>query len=424
MQPEQINLQLKTTFKALRNQKRWFTGLPIKRYLRQQIFDEFSDFNNSAINLGRWSCYAHYSLTQSLQNLLQKNQIVPRQRVLVHPLTPARVVDSLIAANLEIYTLDINKEDLLFEYTTFKNFLQQKPIDLVIHYSSNGLYEGLQNLLQITKDKTIPSILIFDNWLVNQSLSQVLKKQELGGVIWNFGDSFVDNQLNTVLEKPVANQNWFLSWQIETRTRSLLEYHLLDSQQVYTKLIEALYLLLIQKQQKYNKLAFLKRYVMQPFFKYQHDLKNLEKEISQVYNQIFDSAVADLFFELQLLIPQELQNFPSPKQDFENESIMQRRAREFYDFLQFSLPKVESGSLEILEFFLDKVYLEYFFLSTERQNWIQRFNTVGIEAVQFQPMATIFKNQNYLTNAKLVSQFGLKIFLKNNLEGSLSQVSI
>jgi len=412
-----LKQKLDIVYTFLQKQSKWYTGLSIKRYLRKEIFSlATGDFSNNAINSGRWSAYSHYSVVWAFGNLLEKNEITKGSKVVINPLLPTILVDELVRRGVKIIGCDIEKSSLSIDNEDLQEILdQQEAIDLVIHFSFNGIYEPILDSLNRLEQLTIPSIVFIDNENVNPKLLEVFNNQKLGSMLWNFGDSFLDEQLKVVADSELETQNWFVAWHLESRTKSILEYHLSQSQDNFLAIIEAYYFLLAEKVKSFpisfNPLEyFTKNYLLK------NKLKNKEeaqKLLTENYSKVFESAVPDLFFDLQLSLPENKIDYGSAQNVAEKSSQFQIQAKEIYDFLVEMLAEMAKGSLEIPDFYLDRTYLKYFFYSTNTDFWYGQFDNKGLTLEKIPPIHSIFNSQSTIPVAKFVSKYGLVVCLEN-----------
>lgn len=419
-----LQKRLKIVYTALARRNRWFTGLSIKKYLKRNIFKFIENFNNTAINSGRWSSYCHYSLLKSFQNLLDKNEIQKGSKVLVHPLLPSSLLNELVERECQIFSLDISKETLNFSAENFYHQIDLNPFDLIIHYAFNGLYEELIDFTLKSGEKIIPSIFIIDNFEINISLLQLFEKHLLGGVIWNFGDSFWDKQLDIVLDFDLPIKKWFISWQLENRTKSVLEYHLSDSQDNYIPILESYFYLLLEN---YPFLDFHKIYYsLYRFLFLKKSISSPQQAVgmlNQNYQKIFNSAIPDLVFDLQLSNPVSFKNKDLPNELIKSAAGIQQETKKLSNYFLDAVKKRPVGSLEIPPLFLNKCYLKYFIYTTESVFWNNHLNPNDIETFQLGPLDPFFQKMNHLPNAQFVTEYGVFIDVFNVVDKILPKLN-
>lgn len=407
---ETLSKKVEIVYKALQKKSRWYTGLSIKKYLQQEIFNLQPDFKNHSILAGRWSAYCHYSEIPAFNNLLDKNHINFDSRVIVHPLLPDYLVAELLKKTKNITSLDIEKSTLSINPDLILKKAQEENIDAVILYGFNGLYGNISKTAKLLKPLTIPTIFVVDNFDINSSLLEAFESIELGSVLWSFGDSFWDDQLDTVMEYKLKTHTWFTSWHIETRTLSLLEYHLSESHQLYIQVIEAFLYLLQSKVsnglgQKIKQLATNKFYLSSEF----SSPSEAQQLISAKYNKMFYSAVPDLVFDLQLETPVNYIDYGHAEQVLQSSSEIQIQSKNLYDYFIKQLPIRPKNSLEIPDYLLGQAYLKYTILTTEANHWYQLLSQKGTIIETFPPLHPIFADDKNLVNSQAVVNYGLMI---------------
>ncbi len=417
MNQEEIIIQkLKLLYSALSRKDRWFTGLSIKKYINKKIFALSEGFDNQSITAGRWSAYCHYSIFKSFSNMLDKNHITSKSRVLVHPLLPNFLIDEVLSRTNNVFSLDISKSDFNFELDKYQNSIDNEAIDLVIHYNFCGLYEELKENINYSQSKGIASLVVINNFDINLSLIDLFENLKLGGFIWSFGDSFWDDQLNIVMKHKLPTKNWYLSWQIETRTRSVLEYHLRESQDIYLPIIEAYFYLLLEeyKKQKFvgNLYQLFSRFILVNKFNNPNEARKL---MEANYPNIFDSALPDIVFDLQVLTPVKFRDYGKPKHLIHQASSLQNQAKSFYNFFLTAINSRPQGSLEIPDFYLDKTYLKYIFYTTELDFWKNLLIQKGFYVNHPGELHPYFIAIEELVNAKHITQYGLIIDVPRSL---------
>jgi len=409
-----IEAKIKLLMTSIKRQSTWYTGLALKRYLKKEIFKlQTPNFSNGAINSGRWSVYCHYFQEKAFVNLLDKNEIKFGSRVVIHPLLPENLVDILVKRQAEMIFLDIskttnnlNKQDLI---SLIENERDNKPVDLIIHYGFNGLYEEITEMVKTTQQMVIPNLVIIDNFDLNLALLNLFEAVTIGGVLWNFGDSFFDDQLNVVADSILPTQNWFISWQIETRTKSVLEYHLSDSHKAILPLIQAYLYLLIEKSPDYNWTGYARAFLSKNFW-FRNIFKSKDEALlilNQGYTTLYEVAIPDLVFDLQTVSPEKYKDFGKADDLIHRSSQLQIRSKDVNDHFLQNLNSRAEGSLEIPDYFLDKSYLKYFVYTTESQYWVDNMKFFGFYAEKLPGVHQIIKNSPNLVNANFVAEYGL-----------------
>jgi hypothetical protein len=304
--PDQLLPQIEVLRTALSKKHRWYTGLPIKSYLKKTLLRHVdqTEPKNLPLDSGRWSAYCHYSLDAAFLNLLEKHSISPQSTVVIHPFTPTHLVETLQTIGCTIQLLDIDTNTLAFDENRFDEHLEKiSHIDLVIHYVKYGSTKTVENLLAKTTSKTIPSLVFYDHDFITTNLLSLIKSHTLGSFLWLGGDSFWDEILDGVIPTKLPTQKWFFSWYLETRTLSILEYHLTESQDSCVPVIESYYQIVNEAYRNGNFWAGLYYSAINQFL-YQlpkRKPEELTKTIETGYQKMLKGAIPDIVFELKLL---------------------------------------------------------------------------------------------------------------------------
>ncbi len=411
--------KIKFFYNILNKKQRWYTGLAIKKMLRQKVFSLLDGFNNPAITAGRWSAYCHYSQILAFNNLIYKFNLKENAVILVHPLLPAPLVDQLLAFKFKIVSVDLDKSSLAFDGKKLAEYIRQLRVrneqpELIIHYGFNGIYEPIVELAEEAYRYTIPSMAVIDNPNVNLALLEVFNKLPLGGVVWNFGDSFFDEHLNKITNSNLQSKDWYVSWYLETRTKSILEYHLSKSHTIYQTLIEAVFLITLEDYKKYDWKAGVYIFLAQRYF-FESKLKSKKEAqewIKNNYTEIFNAAVPDVVFDLQLYFPEEY-NADYLKQ-LNNAVHLREQSKKLYNFFLEKLPYRPQGSLEIPDFYLDRTYLKYFVFTTDFKYWNEAIDMMDCKLENSLEIHPNFWRKPGLTQANFITKFLIDVDLCNN----------
>lgn len=411
---DKLKTKIKLLTGGLKKQGAWYTGLSVKRYLRKEIFKlQTPQFVNTAINSGRWSAYCHYFQEKAFINLLDKNEVQFGSVVVIHPLLPENLVDILVKRQVEMIFLDISKTTHNLDITDLSKMIQSRkqdrPVELVIHYGFNGLYQEISDMVKMTQEAVISSLVVIDNFDLNLDLLTLFETLTMGGILWNFGDSFFDDQLNLASETSLPTQNWFISWQIENRIKSALEYHLSDSHKIVLPLVQAYLYLLIEKSKLYNWTGYISSFLSTNFW-----FKNIfktpleaQEALVDSYNKLHEVAIPDLVFDLQAVSPERYKDFGKAEELIHRSSRLQSRSKDLNDHFLQNLSTQEEGSLEIPDYFLDKSYLKYYVYTTNPQYWIENMKFFGFYAETLPGVHQIIKDSPNLINANFVAEYGL-----------------
>jgi hypothetical protein len=242
-----------------------------------------------------------------------------------------------------------------------------------------------------------------------------------GGFIWLFSDSFLDEQLEVALDDTLPGQPWYISWNVEQRARSILEYHLKESHDLYTPLVEAYLYLINQKLSDFSlffkpQLWLSNKMILQSKFS---SKQQAVMALKKYYTQIFDSAVPDIIFELQDKAPVSYLDYGHSELIMQASYEITRRAKEIYTQLQNSHDMMPSGSLQIPELYLDKGYLKYFFYTTDLEYWYGIFGQ-KMQVEKLPPLHPMIASMN-LENAQVISDFALLIDLPKAINYPLAK---
>ncbi len=415
-------------YKSLQKPGSWYTGLAIKKYIQKNIFTlscsntKNTGTANTSIHSGRWSAYCHFSRLLAFRNLLDKHHIISGNHVLIHPLLPAPLVDELISRGCILETLDISKNDLGFNQDLLNTYFEEHEEQdnfpqLIIEYGFTGIYKSMLETIKKTYQLAIPTMVVIDNNHINVRLLEIFDEHKLGSVLWFFGDSFLDDHINEVLEETVESQNWHLSWYLETRTRSILEYHLSNSHDVYLPLIKNYVYLLIKKYQKLDIKSFLVPLVAQKLVLKLPSTKPKEvtKQVHDLYDEALDFAVPDLVFELH----ESSQNHhtKSSKLPIDHYALadfsaqVHIKAKSLYDYFARGVATKPQGSLEVPFFYSDRTYLEYFFYTSEKSVWYNELKQKGYTVSGLPESHQFLRDSDNTPNAQFICKYLLSIDL-------------
>ncbi len=410
-QKEILDKKIKLVSKTLSKPFGWYSGLPIKKFIKKRVFDLLENFQNPSIEAGRWSAYSHNSAVVGFENLLEKNGVGQGSVVLVHPLLPAKLVDILKNSDVTIKTLDIEKSTLNWSKKSYESFFSgdQDEIDLVIFYNFNGLYQEVIEQVNFNQKKSTPSIVFANNQDLNFSLLSLFETLNLGSILWRFGESFMDKQLSENINFHFKSGTWFLSWHIESRTFATLEYNLSDSRKVYEELLLAYFYFLIQDYEKFDLQSKVKTFFLKNTFLY-NEIKTEEEanqKIAENYNKITGTAIPDVFFEIENEI-EEYQNIlpQSSQQILDKDSSLQTSSKSLYSYFSEQINKRPENSLEVTDFYTGRTYLNYFFYTNQIDYWIENFSSKGVEIYSLSSdISRLFSSNERLENLRFVSKY-------------------
>lgn len=401
--------RLQVIFTVLSRGKAWFTGLPIKRYIKQKIFSS-PLFSNAIIASGRWSAYSHFSPLSAFQNLLDKHQIDTHKTILVHPLLPKEFVDELESRKCKIISLDIEKDTLQWDIEKFQNYVRIEQstghIDLTIFPMLNGLASEVAAHIHFLEEIGIPSMVFIHSHQLNDEIIQCFSAQTNGSVLISGGQSFIHTHLNVALKNyQLVGQKWYFSWFLESRTQALLEYHLSDSQPIVEKLLNAYFYLLTSQyktfgftSQLYSVTANL--VALKATFK---NSDEAEDSVKESYYRMFNTALPDSFFQLETALP--------VSNDQTISSLDSSELNKAYNLLASQIETVETGSLEIPAIDFRRPYTALHFFTTDVNAWSANFEKSGFTVSVFPPISSRFVDSEKFPNTHLISNYALLIQL-------------
>ena len=360
-------------YKGIQNTNAMYTGNSLKELLRTQVFSLKPKFDNHPINSGRWGAYCHYSPVAAFANLLDKHQIDQHSTLVVHSLLPPEMMNEVIRRGSKLIVADIDLATLVMDEAQLDVALESNP-DLIIHYTSNGLYRELTEIIRLTNELKVPSMTVVDNELPTVDLLDLFEANDLGSVLWNFGDSFMDDQLNELLEVTLQNSKWYVSWFIESRTHASLEYHLSNSRELVLPLLENyLYLLL----KDYAAHGWREKLYPTLFgFLAKENITSKEGAQQQLVNHfqnIQRAAIPDVIFDIELLDPKGIR--PTSLREIEDlEHYIHSLNQKFFE----SVVGQEGVNLYAQDF--TRTYLKSTIFTGSRLAWKQLLAARGYEA--------------------------------------------
>lgn len=297
---------IKLVYSSVQKPDRWYTGIPIKQFLKSNYFQLLSDFNNSAINSGRWSAYNHMSFAPAFRNIIAKYDLDNTSSVLVHPFLQQDAYTIIKSTGTEILTVDIELNSITFDpqklFSHVRLLRSTQNINAVIFEDITGDLSSITAAVKLLNSIHIPSIVILNSSSITQDLLELSQAVQLGSIIWNFGGTFIDDALNSLVDYTFAERESWVSWHIETRTKSILEYHLSASQDIFEEFINIYLLLLIEKNKSidFTLGVYFQLYqllIMDNVYKGQISLAR--ERIIELYNNLDDSAIPDIFWTIQ-----------------------------------------------------------------------------------------------------------------------------
>jgi hypothetical protein len=410
--------------KYITRPNKWYTGLSVKKYIKKSIFNLIDNFYNPAINASRWSAYAHLDLNVSFRNIIQKYYLTEESRVIVHPLLPKNLIEILKETGCNIYFIDLDLSTLGLiqeNLETYLSLLSNQGLypDLIVNYNTNGIFSTLEKELEITESRSIPTLLVSNNFQINTGLVQIFQKITLGSVILKSTPNFYLNDLFDFVDQK-ANFETFLSFHVEDRTKSIPEYHLKESHDFYKKLISSFYYIYNDRLFKRN---LFKKIVWDVSKKFVFEKDYLPKDITEAENFIKSSAneitlyaLPDLVFDY--LIEQQLYYYNDQIISIQKSLYFQEATKQLHNFLQTYITQTNSQNDFIPELEKDSEYLEITFYTQNKSDWIKYFSEQNIKCFDFGDYDESLEFQSNLKNARVVYNNGLRINLSDYINMS------
>lgn len=267
--------------KYLKTSSSWYTGIYIKKYIKENLF--VKEVKNLSIRSNRWSAYAHFNISNSVINLIDKSS---SDKIFISPLLSEELYTTL-NSKFDTYTLDILIEKPQVDSNRLLELCLLNSIKTVIINTIDYNYFDLIDIVEKCNQESIKVIIIIDEVFVpTNSFFELLNTISNGGVVLN---------LNTSIKHLEMNNVYFSFW-LEDRVSSLLEYHLNKSEQNWTEILEAISYLEKDNQKKsiFNTVdSFIDKTVNgRKSFNNQKDAQDLIKS-----TDLTQSAIPDFMFE-------------------------------------------------------------------------------------------------------------------------------
>lgn len=409
-----------------------YTGLSIKKFIKQKVLSLDPSFKNVAIEAGRWSAYAHTNLAISFTNLLDKHRIGTGDHVLVHPLLNPVLVNILINRGVLVDTIDIDKNTLGWKTSYFRLQLQKKKMkkqsyDLIIQINFAGLSESLSAQLSLSQAQQIPTLIVFENPFLTPSDFDLLSKLSIGSVLLPWQIQTMSEYIQEVVgsQIQVAKRSVILSWFMESRTSAILEYHLTDSFESYGKVVEYYAELMRIKFNIPDWKKFFENTLDNVLVKgldQSNPLNNLIPKKSQNKEQLVQKlldnyrltealALPDLLFDLILT-----DNPPGSNRNLfiDRLTALHDQAAYFQEFFANLVEAFPKGTIEVPIFFKSQYYLRYFVYTTSFERIKQALgNNPDSSIFKYGTLVhPIFKVDKTLDNTLLAAKYMVYLQLK------------
>ncbi len=324
---------------------------------------------------------------------------------LAHPLLPDCVWTQV--GNFEgIQTLDIYKDTLSWEVETLLEHLEEnQEITTVIFHGSNGLYAEIQEAISeiVSLERRITTLVFIEHPEVNEELLELIKSKKYDYFVWSTGISPIYGAVTQQLDQTVdlEPKESFLVWSVkeDSMTTKVTEFQAKPHTEIELGFMEALIYLLLEKLGKISKFEGFWRKLFFTHFWFNSKINSREEAentLTELYPHMLLSTIPEVFFSLE-------------KTEFGEEKLAS--AQTIYDFLVKKIASKDDGSLEVPALFTDRIYMEYFFYTTDRDKWGEYFEKKQLLSYSF-VLADYLQDVDGLKNAKFIELYGLRLSLK------------
>ncbi|GAB4147778.1 MAG: hypothetical protein OHK0017_09860 [Patescibacteria group bacterium] len=404
-------------YATLMKPNRWYTGTPIKSWIRLNLFLSGMGLNlNYNLQTNQWSAYCHFSAAIALQNIIGKLNLVRGSNVVVHPLLDQSLVEVIINCGLNPVLIDIDKASLEINLEAFKTVLGNVRIEAVFLQNINGVNRDNFNILDLCYPKQIEVVYISQNEEITTESLKIMIHAGCTAVIKKTKTWFphVVNDLTPSIQIH-EDEFWYVSWFLENRIVSSNESHLTESQDNFQGFLEKIYYL---EMQKLKKLDWTANFVslMANYTLYKNKLDKLkpleiEQQIIQDWAIIQKYAIPDLAFELDEA--DSGKTLDEKTEDLVNQiHTRQNNAKRLYNYFLGQINFQPVNSMEIPVYFLDLTYTTYHFYSLNRDAWLNSLQQTGFNTYKLDRIHPLVINKfNELPNTALLVNYGVLIYV-------------
>ena len=368
---------------TLRSNTNWYSGIPIKNYLMEYYFSKI-ELKNTKIKQGFWSAYSHLTLLASFQNILSKYTF---DTVSLDPFLPTQLIDFATQDHKSTF------------FSVDQNTLS--PIDLIdssllVLYLQTGNTIPYKALILEANSKNIPVVCILDTGYITHNCIELISMITLGSVIICENKSTILTNLNNFIQDSTATNILYLSYVVENRITSSLEYTISTSKDSYKSFLHSLYVF-IQTQNKLTPLNWGKQQFTKYLFGLGKDIPsdNIQVLLIAQYKLLINNAIPDCIF---ILFMNQNNN------QLLNESIFSSAVAGLHSFFSDQVKLRESGTLMIPPFITQEVLTRFIFFTTDKSYWKKQLIKQGYSVKELITTSTDSKNA-------FVSNFGLLINL-------------
>jgi hypothetical protein len=368
---------------TLKSNTNWYSGIPIKNYIISN-YSSRSELQNSKIKQGFWSTYAHLSLVSSIKNILSKYE---NTNILLDPFLPSEVTDFITQNYISSF------------FTIDKNTLAPEDFGLesiYIVYLQTGNTIPYTQLIKSLNSKNIPIICILDTGYITLNCINLISSINIGSVIICEKQSQLLVNLNSFLGDVTLPSYLYISYVIENRITSSLEYLLSKSKDSYTPFLHSLYAF-IQSKSSLNAVNWSKQQLVKYLYGLAKNVSttDLQSTILKEYSLLIEEPIPDCIF---LLFTQEKEILTT------KESVFSSSVAGLHSFFTQQIQQAEEGSLMIPPFVTQEVLTEFLFFTTNKPYWKKQLAKKGYSLKELHTKSTDLES-------KFVSNYGLLIQL-------------
>lgn len=365
---------VKTLENSLKSSTSWYTGISIKEFITTNILSQ-SDIIRQDILSGKWSAYAHFSPAASIKNLLLKSGYTSGD-VVIDSLVPEEIIQFCDNYNFKIMPY----RDQTLEYS--KEYNPSKPLILTV---KNGDTSYINSFLDSIKTPQVRVFLIIDSGVLTRSLVELSQHPVITGCVF-----IIDNIFTIFSPANQDNLSYFptvaISYFIEPRVTSTLEYHLSESKDQILPFITHLYNSYSSTQKGLNSWINLQ---------YQKSVygigkQDFSKQVVNLWNSLYLVALPDVLFQIITTKKKQL-----------DESVLVQNKKNIYDFFIQEIKRQPQGTLMLPKQNSYDISTRLLLFTTDKDGWVKKLSDNNYNIY---PVTTLNKND-------FMSKYGLLIDL-------------
>jgi hypothetical protein len=401
-----IEQKLKILEYSLENNDNWYDGSAVRDLLNTNIFSSKnpSTPENTRLSSTGWPAYCHYSNKSAFINMLDLHRINEKSKVLIHPLLPSELIDTIISRGATVICSDIDIATLAFDKNTYQSILQneKETPDLVIHFCDNGVYIPVQELVDFTKKIGLPSMIVLNSQTATQDLINLMYSNTTRSILWNTSSYFEDPILCTMTKKPLNQPNWTISWFLASNS-NLPQNNLKNDKTLYKLVLSSFYTELLAKYREFGLQTIFYTFKHKTARKIKkYDKVAGDKNILESIENIILSAIPNFVFQIKKT---DGLNF-GQKLEFNEMNILSNniktQAKSLDEMITGDIKKFDKKGDESIHLNENHTYLKYFFYTNDKQFWADWAFKKNLKIYELQPLHSIFTDTK-LPNATMVS---------------------